>query len=368
MPLTRLAVQGFRNLKHLSLDLNETANLIVGDNGSGKTSVLEAIYFLSHGRSFRTSTFSKIINYSEAQFTVHVKKDGESDAIESLGLSKSENGNTSIRIDGTNESKLSELAKHLAVQLITPDSVSFFLGGPKERRQFCDLGLFHVKQSYQDIWTKFSRILKQRNALLRQYGQQALAQTQYWDGEFVRLALDIDMLRREYIELLQNKLDVLQQEYNLFNSSVELSYAQGWKKDSDLRDELNRCAERDAKQGYTSIGPHKADLKFRVDADLDNAIKVNVSDSFSRGQIKLLLYAVKVCQNQIICDHGKAPVLLVDDISSEIDEINLVKILQLLEASKAQLVITAISEEKLDLMKSVLKEIKLFHVKHGTLK
>lgn len=369
MALTRLAIQGFRNLKDLSLEFNACSNLIVGDNGSGKTSILEALYFLSHGRSFRTSTYSKTISYDERQFTVHVKRDASQQPHvgQKIGLSKSLDGVTNIRIDGNPESKMSELAKHLAVQLITPDSVSFFLGGPKERRQFCDLGLFHVKQSYQEAWTRFSRVLKHRNALLKKSQNYLGKESEYWDEEFVRLAVEIDGFRREYIEQLNSRLRNLQKDYQLFTTEVELKYSQGWRKDNDLKNELVKNYERDLKQGFTSVGPHKADLKFRVPASVNETLRVNVADSFSRGQIKLLLYAVKVCQNQIISEYGKTPILLVDDISSEIDEVNLGKILQLLNASRAQLVITAINDKCLTAMKPILKDIKLFHVKHGKL-
>lgn len=370
MSLDRLAVKGFRNLKMLTLAFHPEANLIIGDNGSGKTSILEAIYFISHGRSFRTSNFNKVINYAESDFTIHVRKFAENvhgEAKQDLGLQRTSSGVVTIRVDGVTERKLSVLAKNLAVQLITPDSVSFFLGGPKERRQFCDLGLFHVKQSYQELMQRFSKVLKQRNALLKNSADINSAQLRFWNDEFNKLSLQVDTFRRDYVLQLQQRLEALQDKFNLFDVPVEITYSQGWKKNTTLEEELQRFTERDLKQGYTSVGPHKADIKFKVPATGYEDQLVNVADSFSRGQIKLLLYALKVCQNQIIRDHGKTPILLVDDVNSEIDEVNLVKILKLLGASRAQLIITAISDSKLANMESVLKEIKLFHVKHGTL-
>ena len=151
MSLLSLNASQFRNLTAVSLPAHTRFNLIVGMNGSGKTSLLEAIYYLAHGRSFRTSRAQRLVQHDAEAFTLHAKVNAAQQS-HSLGLQRNKQGEVTLRLNGANVNRLAEFAQLLPVQLITPDSFRLFFGGPKERRQFFDMGLFHVEPAFFDSW------------------------------------------------------------------------------------------------------------------------------------------------------------------------------------------------------------------------
>lgn len=321
MSLSALRIADFRNFESQNLELSQAINFIVGDNGSGKTSLLEAIYYLSHGRSFNTSNHSKVIRFEQDCFVLSAdvtnRKLTYDDGL-TIGLRRHRNNDVDIRIDGQSEKRVSKLAKVLPVQLIMPDSFKLFFGGPKERRHFFDFGLFHVKQSFYDDWLRFSKIHRHRNALLKKRPSSYNDEFEYWDSEFCRLAEIITANRIEYLNLFNSQFEKtnLSIESFLTNSSVTFQLHSGYSGEVDLHKQLKQAFHKDVKFGYTSVGPHKSDVKIKTMHRL-------VEDVFSRGQLKLLLYVIKLLQSDIISDHDLTPVMLIDDIASEVDKFNL---------------------------------------------
>ena len=367
MSLSALRIADFRNLDQQNLQVEQSVNFIVGDNGSGKTSLLEAIYYLSHGRSFNTSNHNKVIQFDQDHFVI------SADVCNGVGLQRDEltvglrrfrNNDVDIRIDGVSEKRVSQLAKVLPVQLITPDSFKIFFGGPKERRQFFDFGLFHVKQSFHDDWLKFSKIHKHRNALLKKRPSSYNDEFDYWDSEFVRLAEIITAHRLEYLNLFNSRFEKINLSIESFltQSDVTFELNGGYNSDIDLHKQLKQAFSKDVKFGYTSVGPHKSDVKIKTAHRL-------VEDVFSRGQMKLLLYVIKLLQSDIISEVDLAPVMLIDDISSEVDETNLQKIFEFLQSSKeTQFFISSINRDIAGFLVDENKTHAMFHVKHGTIK
>jgi DNA replication and repair protein RecF len=202
MSIEKLYTQQFRNLISSRVALDPKMNFILGDNGSGKSSLLESIFFLGHGKSFRTVKSENLIAHQYNDFVINVVDDRNV----RIGVSKSKQQPIVIKINGENKTKLSELASNIAVQIITPESFKLFFGGPKERRRFIDLGLFHVEQSFSLTWKTFSKVLKHRNACLKASNMNN-TQLEYWDGEFCRLSELLSQLRLEYIEKLTEELN-----------------------------------------------------------------------------------------------------------------------------------------------------------------
>jgi len=349
MLLQQLSIQGLRNLKEVKLEFSQL-NIIYGDNGSGKTSVLEAIHYLALGRSFRTHLASRVINYDCDDFIIFGRTQGHA-----IGLQRFRQGDVTVKIDGQKAKKLTELLDLLPLQLITPESFDLLTGGPKTRRQFVDWGVFHIEKDFYAIWNKCKRLLKQRNALLKR--KASYREISYWDRELVQYSHQLSELRNRYINSFN---DVLQGIIERFLPDIEItvSYSQGWDKKSDLTQLLEKNYPRDLALGYTTAGPHKADLRLRCG-------KIPVDDALSRGQLKLLVCALRIAQGvHLNTQVGKQTIYLVDDLSSELDTQKRQVLIDQLVDTNAQLFLSVIDAEQIK-QQTNKYQTKMFHVEHG---
>lgn len=361
MSLLSLHASQFRNLTAVSFNAHPQFNLIVGSNGSGKTSLLEAIYYLAHGRSFRTNRPQRLVQHDSDAFTLHAKLSAQQQT-HSLGLKRDKQGELVLRLNGANVNRLAEFAALLPVQLITPDSFRLFFGGPKERRQFFDMGLFHVEPNFFDCWLRFNKVLKQRNALLktsRHYDNQF----QFWDEQFVALALELQQLRQTYITRLQQAFSELTNADALMQQ-LSFQLQQGWPDKLNTPEQLLQLLQQgfaqDSRMGFSQYGPQKADLKLKKD-------QVSAEEVLSRGQLKVLLFALKIAQNNVIRDSGqKQPLLLIDDLASELDQTSTRQIFSYLRDINSQVFITAINAEQVTPFIASEQQA-MFHVEHGQL-
>ncbi len=357
MTVVRLTTQNFRNLNTASLDFHPELNFFIGDNGSGKSSLLEALFFLGHGKSFRTSKTDSLACYDQTGFVVSVKNDKGSQ----LGLSRDvKSGLTSIKIDGTRHARLSELAKNIAIQIVTPESFKLFFGGPKERRRFTDLGMFHVKHNFSSQWRNFARVLKQRNACIRNGVDDATLT--YWSEQFCHHSLIVAQERSAYVaELileLNNWLVIL---LPTISERVTVQYLQGWSQKKLLCDVLLANKERETNFGYSLYGAHKFDVKFLLD-------KQAIETQLSRGQQKLFLLALTFAQAKLIAKVNRVkPILLIDDIGAELDTNSRTALSSAIDVLNCQVIITAIEQSVLHpfMDSTCSKQYEVFHVKHG---
>ncbi len=380
MSIAKLVTHNFRNLNGAALEFHPELNFFVGDNGSGKSSLLEALFFLGHGKSFRTSKADVLACHNTTKFVVSVKDDNDCQ----LGLSRDvSSGLTNIKIDGERYSRLSELAKNIAIQIVTPESFKLFFGGPKERRRFVDLGMFHVKHTFSKQWKNFNRVLKQRNACIRlTQGTNVInSMLPYWTEQFCKMSIEVATLRQEYVSTIVAELDIwLAILLPDLKSRVTVQYMQGWPQKRDLVDVLASNQERESSYGYSLYGAHKFDVKFLLD-------KQSLETQLSRGQQKLFLLALTFAQAKLIARVKRVkPILLVDDIGAELDCNSRTILSSALEKLHCQVFITAIERSVLqpfferfscnehsngtDLVDKSLKaeytkNYKVFHVKHG---
>ncbi|MCL2916304.1 DNA replication/repair protein RecF [Shewanella corallii] len=354
MSLIRLKIDTFRNIDSAQLLPGDGLNLIYGLNGSGKTSILEAIYFLGMGRSFRSHLSQRVINTDADQLTVfavmqHAR--GE----DKVGFRRSRNGDTEVRINGDKVKRLSVLAETLPIQVITPESFSLLFEGPKSRRQFIDWGAFHSDPHFYQAWTNTRRILKQRNQLLRDGS--SYSNIQFWDRELVRYAEQVTSIRNAYVDSLNELLKGIIGEF-LPRVSVKVSFTRGWDSKTDLAQLLETQYQRDLSLGHTVSGPHKADLRLRVG-------NLPAQDALSRGQLKLLVCALRIAQGKLLKQQSdKNSIYLVDDLPSELDADHRRLLLKQLTDTGAQVFVTAI--EPSAIVDSLHRApSRMFHVEHG---
>jgi DNA replication and repair protein RecF len=352
MALTRLLIKDFRNIEAADLALAPGFNFLVGANGSGKTSVLEAVYTLGHGRAFRSLQAGRVIRHDQPEFVLHGRIEGAEREL-SVGLSKSRQGDSKVRIDGSDGHKVAEL-ELLPMQLITPEGFTLLNGGPKFRRAFLDWGCFHNEPGFFTAWSNLKRLLKQRNAALRQVSR--YAQIRAWDQELIPLAERISEWRAEYSDAIAADITATCAQF-LPEFGLSFSFQRGWDKESDYGELLERQFERDRALTYTAVGPHKADFRIRADG-------TPVEDLLSRGQLKLLMCALRLAQGEFLTrQSGRRCLYLIDDFASELDTGRRRLLADRLKATQAQVFVSAVSAEQVTDMAG--EKGKMFRVEQG---
>ncbi|AQW58129.1 DNA replication/repair protein RecF [Vibrio owensii] len=354
MPLSRLIIQQFRNIKACDIDLSAGFNFLIGPNGSGKTSVLEAIYLLGHGRSFKSSLTGRVIQNECDELFVHGRFLNSDQFELPIGINKQRDGSTEVKIGGQSGQKLAQLAQVLPLQLIHPEGFDLLTDGPKHRRAFIDWGVFHTEPAFYDAWGRFKRLNKQRNALLKT--ARSYRELSYWDQEMAHLAENISQWRALYIEQMKTVAETICQTF-LPEFEIQLKYYRGWDKDTPYHEILEKNFERDQSLGYTFSGPNKADLRIKVNG-------TPVEDVLSRGQLKLMVCALRVAQGQHLTEMtGKQCIYLIDDFASELDSQRRKRLADCLKETGAQVFVSSITESQIaDMLDGTGK---LFHVEHG---
>jgi DNA replication and repair protein RecF len=331
--LSRLQVTDFRCLQSAELHPDPHFTLISGPNASGKTSLLEAIYVLGRGRSFRTRRLEHLIRHGAERFVVF----GEVDTLTRrvpMGVEGSRSG-IRAQIDGDKPSSLAELALFLPVQIIDPEVHHLIDEGPSRRRRFLDWGVFHVEQSFVGHWQRYQQVLKQRNAALK--ARQPKAVVSVWNSDLVRSGDLLSAARARYVSLLSPSAEAICR--NLLGLGLSLSYRNGWLKGQTMAEALQQSWSHDLETGATQVGPHRAELGIRLDG-------LAVKDRISRGQQKLLAAALLIAQIKLFPEGSPVqPTLLLDDPAAELDDERLANLIREVSSQSVQLIVTTLHGE-----------------------
>jgi DNA replication and repair protein RecF len=367
MALARLEVTAVRNLRRVAMPELARTNIYYGDNGSGKTSVLESIHLLGLSRSFRSSQIKSVISHESDACTVfgEVIADDigrQAGPGRAVGVSRGRDGSLDAKITGQAVRSSSELAELLPLQLIHADSFNLLVGGPNHRRQFLDWGVFHVEHRFYSDWQRFQRCIKQRNSLLR-HGKISGAELQSWNREFSEAGEQIHRQRSSYFSALRAAFGALIGELSGDLEGLELRYRRGWDKDTSLIDALVAAEPADRQQGFTHVGPQRADIRVVFEGH-------NAADTLSRGQQKLVVCALKLAQGQLLEEQARRRcIYLVDDLPAELDREHCRRVAELLNRLNTQVFITCV--EKNDIAQAwpvaAAGDSAMFHVEHGVL-
>lgn len=368
MTLKRLFIENLRNLNSVDINPSSRVNLIYGENGSGKTSILEAINVLSLGRSFRSHKHKPLIKTGQTNFTVFGKVISNDGVDVSIGVDRQRDGTASYKISGQLVSSAAALAAYMPVQVINSDTFLLLDGSPSVRRQFIDWLVFHVEPTFFQLWKDCQRCLKHRNSLLRRdriliFKKEYSAELASWDQELVRLTEQIHLLRDKCMRQFKVSFYSLLKDFVSLNG-VAIDYFCGWDHRKSYATVLQQNFKQDQQQGYTHIGSHRADLRITVNGE-------SAAEILSRGQQKLLLCALKIALGHVFSTlTGRKSIYLVDDLPSELDEKHCSLVADWLEVMPTQVFITGIEEEKLsNIWRNKLDSTtKLFHVEQGNIK
>ena len=376
MHVTRLDLRYVRRFRETTLAPGPGLNLITGENGAGKTSVLEALHLMAYGRSFRGRVRDGLVQAGAPALEVFVEwsesgrqrlrtgTGGVADAVSGyIRVRKAglrHNGQEwAGRLDGAAVSHLGDLCAALAVVSFDPGSHALISGGGEPRRRFLDWGLFHVEPEFLPLWRRYSRALRQRNALLKSKARDS--QLDAWDIELADAGEIMSRQRQHYLDALQPHYARLITSLAPVLGAGELRYLPGWRREElPLQDALLVARERDLLVGHTSVGPHRADWSLGFSA-------LPGREALSRGQAKLVALAVLLAQAEHhAVEQGEWPVIALDDLASELDRSHQQRVLQHLLACKAQVFVTG--TEMPSGLDSLSAPVHKFHVEHATIR
>lgn len=351
MSLTRLTIDDLRCIERAELELHPRLNLFVGLNGSGKTSLLEAVYCLGRGRSFRSRRLATLVRKGAECLRVVAETRWQGQAV-TLGL-EARPGETRLRARGSAVASAAALAEFHRPQVIDPDIHKLLEEGPGRRRRYLDWGVFHVEPLFLATWQRYHRAIKQRNAVLRARGSDPILRA--WEEEVSVAGEALTAQRLDYLNRLEPVLREVGE--RLLGAAITLDYGRGWSGKGTLAEALRADEERDRRFGVTHSGPHRADITTRVDGVL-------ARDRVSRGQQKMLAAALVLAQLKAQgAGQGVGDVLLLDDPAAELDARHLARLLDLVADLPAQLWVTSLTAQ----VPGLAAEGAMFHVEHGSI-
>jgi len=330
--------------------------VFTGLNGAGKTTVLDAAHILGTGKSFTTSLLTKAVRDGCDGFSVvgQIKSAG---ARKVIGINRLRNGGGETRLSGAPVKALSALARELPLVVLNADSLNALKEGPEARRRLIDHMVFHVEQSFSSLWKRYYHALKQRNSLLRKDGA---ADDAAWVSEIASLGEQIHQARSRAATRLSSEISEVLLAMGVEFSGFSLGLKAGWKEGESLLSALEASRQSDAQRGFTQVGPHRGDLQCLIESR-------PVSDVLSRGQMKVLMSALRIAQGRVLAVvTGRAPVFLLDDVGAELDQENARAVFSVLAADKFQVLATMVSLGNVPEWISNTP-ITVFHVEQGVI-
>ena len=407
--IERLQISNLRNLSQVNMEV-AACNVFIGANGSGKTSLLEAIFLLSRGKSFRHSQPKRYIQHHRPAAIVHAKLTDSS----TLAIQKQPDATTVLRLNQTTVYNQSILTEQLPTLLIDPSTMDMLEQGSASRRQLLDWLVFHMKQGFHPQWVAYQRLLKQRNSLLKQTkkltgGQ--LAELKSWDKGLANHAALIHHYRAQVFEAWQPYFaQAIAKLLPAYAQQLSLSYNAGYDTSVPLDEQLSERLTQDLQLGYTRIGSHRADIHVhwrsenvnpndsKADKETTNkevtigvnknanadaqvtlpVLKEQAANVLSRGEKKLLITALRLSQLPLLLNDEESngisenqqratPVVLLDDITAELDDRAIDILLSTLAKLPCQVMMTSLTADILPMVNKYWLSPSLFHVKQGVI-
>ena len=356
MRLAQLRIQSLRCLGEVELALEPGINVLVGGNGAGKTTVLEAVFLLSRGRSFRSGAKEALVQRGASGFSVFAELHHADQRTCRLGLGR-EGSRWEAKVDGS-RATLGELVQQCAVVCFEPGSHALIAGAAEERRRYLDWGVFHVEHDFLAGWRRYQRALKQRNSLLRST-RMALDDSLFapWEAELAQSGQQLHQQRETYLARLRPRLVARAAVLLPELGPLTLHYRRGWSADQDLAEQLREQRGRDLARGHTTLGAHRADWSIAFE-------QAPLREHLSRGQEKLTALACVLAQAQLHAEcRGEWPIVCLDDLASELDQAHQAAVAAQLHGAGAQVLLTG--TEMPQALQSFSPQV--FHVEQGRL-
>ena len=338
MWIKEIKINNFRNYNNEKIKLNKNINIFYGENAQGKTNIIESIFLCSLGKSFRAKKDIEMIKLNEENAIVEI----EYEKSDRDGKIKIEIGNKkNIYLNGIKIKKLSELLGNLNIVIFTPDDINILKGGPQNRRRFLDIMISQLRPNYMHILNLYLKTIEQRNKYLRQIKEEHKDENllEIWDEKLAEYAVKIYEYRKEFIEKIIKKINIIHKNITNGEEQIELEYITECDNKEKYLQLLKERRKLDIIKGFTTKGIHRDDFVIYIN-------KKEIKIFGSQGQNRTAMLSLKLAELQVIYDEiGEYPILLLDDFMSELDRTRRKNFLENIEGT--QVIITG--TEKLDI-------------------
>ena len=338
MWIKKIKINNFRNYEKEKINLEKNINIFYGQNAQGKTNIIESIFLCSLGKSFRAKKDNEMIKLNEENAIVEV----EYEKSDRDGKIKIEIGNKkNIYLNGIKIKKLSELLGNLNIVIFTPDDINILKGGPQNRRRFLDIMISQLRPNYMHILNLYLKTIEQRNKYLRQIKEEHKDENllEIWDEKLAEYAVKIYEYRKEFIEKIIKKINIIHNNITNGEEQIELEYITECDSKEKYLKLLKERRKLDIIKGFTTKGIHRDDFVIYIN-------KKEIKIFGSQGQNRTAMLSLKLAELQVIYDEiGEYPILLLDDFMSELDRTRRKNFLENIKGT--QVIITG--TEKLDI-------------------
>lgn len=354
MLIKSIYLESFRNYQKEEINLNNNINVFFGNNAQGKTNILEALYFCALGRSFRTYKESELINFGKmfAKIKVDYQKNNRENTIE-IELNK--NSKKIIKINQIKINKNSELLGNLNLVIFSPDDIIILKQAPSLRRKFLDILISQLKPNYVHLIQEYNKVLDQRNANLKSRSVETI---DIWDEQLAKYAEKIYEYRKEYIKKIGDKMTKIHPQLTCEKEVIEIKYKTSFTTKEEYLKKLKAGLQNDIYKGYTHEGIHRDDFEILINDKILNIYG-------SQGQHRTAILSLKIAEMEIIKEEiGENPILLLDDVTSELDLERVNSIFGLVK--DYQVFITCTDINSILQFDCLTKNIKLYNIESGS--
>ena len=366
MFVKNIRLQNYRNISEIELNTDQKVNIFIGQNAQGKTNLLEAIFVLALTKSHRTDKNKELIGWGESRAHLEAVVDKKYGPVH-LELNLAQQGKQA-KINGLEQKKLSNFIGALNVVMFAPEDLEIVKGTPGIRRRFLDIEIGQVQPNYLYALQQYQKIVIQRNNVLKnawQQGASSQAMLDVWNEQLVTQGVKIIKKRKQFISKLQQWAKSIHQGITNGIEELSISYLPSFPMD-ESEDEavlfehfmikLSQMKEQEIRRGITLVGPHRDDLSFYINDK-------EVQTYGSQGQQRTTALSLKLAEIELIHEEiGEYPVLLLDDVLSELDQNRQTQLIETFQ-SKVQTFITTTGIESIHASK--LKDANIYHVRSG---
>lgn len=354
MYISKIILENFRNYDKLELNIAEGLNIFIGNNAQGKTNVIESIYVSSIGKSFRTNIDREMIKMNELNSKIKIEY-FKNDKVNMIDIIFEQEKTKQVKLNGIKLDKLSQVVGNVQTVLFSPDELQVLKQLPGVRRKFFDISISQTKPMYLYYILEYNKILKQRNALLKQmkYDRSLIDTIDIWNIKLINAGILLIENRTRYVEKINKKITKRHLYISDNKEELILKYIPNCEDKENFEKKLKDSLEADIQNGYTGYGPHKDDYSFYI-----NGILLNKFGSQGQQRSGILSYKLAEIDN-LYEEYGEKPVLLLDDVTSELDKNRIEKLLQNFEGYQTIITCTDIENFK------VLSGYKLYNVENG---